>query len=45
MAKTYGVKTFSAFADGRKLDTSDASKPLATAGIKAIEIVAKDSRG
>lgn len=42
-ATVYGVRTFSAFADGRKLDTADASK--ATTGIKAIEIVAKDARG
>lgn len=42
-AQTYGVRTFSAFADGRKLDTADAAKPLV--GVTAIEIVAKDSRG
>lgn len=42
-ATYYGVKTFSAFADGRKLDTADAAKPLT--GIKSIEIVAKDARG
>lgn len=42
-ATNYGVRTFSAFADGRKLDTADASKPLT--GIKSIEIVAKDARG
>lgn len=42
-ATYYGVRTFSAFADGRKLDTGDASKTLA--GIFAIEIIAKDARG
>lgn len=42
-AQTYGVRTFSAFADGRKLDTADAAKPLT--GIQSIEIIAKDSRG
>jgi hypothetical protein len=42
-ASYYGVKTFSAFADGRKLDTADAAKPLT--GIKSVEIVAKDARG
>jgi hypothetical protein len=42
-ATLYGVRTFSAFADGRKLDTTDASKPLTS--IKSIEIVAKDARG
>jgi len=42
-ATQYGVRTFSAYADGRKLDTSDAAKPVT--GITAIEIVAKDSRG
>lgn len=42
-ATYYGVRTFSAYADGRKLDTSDAAKSLAD--ITAVEIVAKDSRG
>jgi hypothetical protein len=42
-ATLYGVRTFSAFADGRKLDTADSAKPLS--GIKSIEIVAKDARG
>jgi len=44
-AQTYGVRTFSAYADGRKLDTSDASKALASSGFKEVEIVAKDARG
>jgi hypothetical protein len=42
-ATLYGVRTFSAYADGRKLDTSDAAKSVT--GIEQVTIVAKDSRG
>jgi hypothetical protein len=44
-AQSYSVRTFSAYADGRKLDTSDSSKLMASSGFKEIEIVAKDARG
>lgn len=43
MAQLYGVRTFTAYADGRKLDTSHASGSLT--GYQSIEIVAKDARG
>jgi hypothetical protein len=42
-AQTYGVRTFSAYADGLKLTTSDATKPMS--GISKVSIVAKDARG
>lgn len=42
-AQNYGVRTFSVYADGRKVDTSEAGKSLA--GITKLEIVAKDARG
>ena len=42
-AQTYGVRTFSAYADGLKLSTADATKPMS--GIEKVSIVAKDSRG
>jgi alanyl-tRNA synthetase len=42
-AHRWGVHTFFAYADDRKLDTSDATEPLD--GISKIEIVAKDARG
>ena len=42
-AQAYGVRTFSAFGDGRKLDTVEAKNALT--GIKQIELVAKDARG
>jgi hypothetical protein len=42
-AQRYGIRTFSVYIDGRKADTSEADKSLAT--VKKLEIVAKDSRG
>lgn len=47
IAQFYGVRTFSAFSNGGKLDTGSTlltQTPLA-AHVTAIEIVAKDSRG
>lgn len=42
-AQAYGVRRFSAFADGHKLTTNDASR--AASGIQQVEIIAKDARG
>ncbi len=42
-AQRWGVRSFSAYADGRKLDTADDAEPLNS--ISEIEIVAKDARG
>ena len=43
MAYKYGVRTFSAYADGRKLETSGVSG--SAAAVKSIELTAKDARG
>ena len=42
-AQRAGVRSFSVYLDGRKIDTSDAKKPLT--GVGKVEIVAKDARG
>jgi hypothetical protein len=42
-ARLAGIRTFSVYVDGDKLNTEDASDPI-EAGVQ-IEIVAKDSRG
>lgn len=42
-AQYYGVRTFSAYADGNKLYTSDSAKPASS--FKKVDIVAKDARG
>lgn len=43
LATQKGVRTFSAYADGRKLTTADAGKPASE--FKEVDIVAKDARG
>lgn len=43
MAKQYGVRTFSAYSSGRKLETSGVAGPATEH--RAIELVAKDARG
>lgn len=43
VARSKGIRTFSVYADGRKVTTSDASKPAAS--FKEVDIVAKDARG
>lgn len=42
-AQSYGVRAFSAYADGRKLDTNGVSGPAVSVG--KVEITAKDARG
>lgn len=42
-AQAYGVRTFSAYADGRKLETSGVGGPVN--GTQKLEITAKDARG
>ena len=42
-AQRAGIRTFSVYADGAKLDSSDANKPASS--FAKFEIVAKDSRG
>lgn len=42
-AKYYGIKAFSVYLDGSKLDTTQATRNLN--GVGKVEIVAKDSRG
>jgi hypothetical protein len=42
-ARTYGIRTFSVYADGQKLTEADAGR--AVSGVLRLEIVAKDSRG
>jgi hypothetical protein len=42
-AKARGIRTFSVYADGRKLSTTDSAR-LATS-FQEIDIVAKDARG
>jgi hypothetical protein len=43
MAATYGVRTFSAYADGRKLDTSNVN--VSAVGVQKLELIMKDARG
>lgn len=43
-AMRYGIRTFSVYLDGRKLDTSEASNSF-PAGTTKLEIVTKDARG
>jgi hypothetical protein len=42
-AKAAGIRTFSVYADGRKLTTADSNSPASS--FKEIDLVAKDSRG
>jgi acylphosphatase len=43
MASYFGVRTFSAYADGRKLETNAVNGPVTA--VREVEITAKDSRG
>jgi acylphosphatase len=42
-AQAYGIRTFTAYADGHKLETSGVNVPAASK--QSIEITAKDARG
>jgi acylphosphatase len=42
-AQAYGVRTFTAYADGHKLETSQVNVPASSK--QSIEITAKDARG
>lgn len=42
-AQAYGIRTFSVYVDGRKVDVEAGNQDLSTA--TQVEIVAKDSRG
>lgn len=44
-AHSYGIRTFSVYLDGEKVDTEQASDVLAQSGATKLEIVAKDARG
>lgn len=43
-AMQYGIRTFSVYLDGRKLDTNEAGNSF-PAGTTKLEIVTKDARG
>jgi hypothetical protein len=45
MATKYGVRTFSTYADGRKLTPQSSEINGPASAIKELELVAKDSRG